>query len=53
MSVTAVPDVVTAIAVGDTGAAVLAATVEIPAGAAERLVAVKVNGPPNEPVVIF
>ncbi len=40
-------------ATGETGAAVLAATVEIPAGAEERFVAVKVNGPPNEPVVIF
>lgn len=53
MSVTAVLAVVTAIAVGATGAAVLIAVVVIPAGAEERLVAVKVKGPPNEPVVIF
>ena len=45
--------VVAAMAVGATGAAVLTAVVVIPAGAAERFVAVKVNGPPNEPVVIF
>ena len=44
---------VAGIAVGVTGAAVFTAVVLIPAGAAERLVAVKVNGPPNEPVVIF
>ena len=40
-------------AVGATGAAVPTAVVVIPAGAEERFVAVKVNGPPNEPVVIF
>src|SRR5476651_922530 len=40
-------------AVGATGAAVPTAVVVMPAGTAERLVAVNVNGPPNEPVVIF
>ena len=53
MSVTAVLAVVAAIAIGATGAAVPTAAVVIPAGAEERFVAVKVNGPPNEPVVIF
>ena len=53
MTVTDVLAVVAAMAVGATGAAVPTATVVIPAGTAERLVAVNVNGPPNEPVVIF
>ena len=53
VKVTAVPDVETAIAVGVTGAAVPATVVVTLAGAAERLVAVNVNGPPKEPVVNF
>ena len=40
-------------AVGVAGVAVLAAVVVIFAGAEARLVAVNVNGPPNEPEVIF
>ena len=53
VSVTAVPAAETAIAVGAIGAAVPATVVVMLAGAAERLVAVNVNGPPKEPVVIF
>ena len=40
-------------AVGDAGVAVPAATVVILPGFEAMLVAVKVNGPPKEPVVIF
>ena len=40
-------------AVGVIGAAVPTAVVVIADGTAERFVAVNVNGPPNEPVVIF
>ena len=53
MTVTAVLAVDTEMAVGATGAAVPTAVVVMPAGTAERLVAVTVNGPPKEPVVIF
>jgi hypothetical protein len=38
---------------GTTGAAVPAAVVEIFAGAPTRFVALKTNGPPGKPVVIF
>lgn len=43
----------TGMAIGAAGVAVLAALVEIAAGTAERFVALKLNGPPNDPVVIF
>ena len=44
---------VTAMAVGEAGAATPTAVVVIPAGAADKLVALNVNGPPKEPVVIL
>ena len=50
---TALFKLVTALAMGTVGAAVPAAMVVIEAGAAARLVAAKVNGPPKPPVVIF
>ena len=53
MTATTVLAVVTEMAVGATGAAVPADAVVILAGTADRLVAVNVNGPPKELVVIF
>jgi hypothetical protein len=50
---TSVLTVVTWIGVGTAGAATLAAVVVILAGVDDKLVAVNVNGPPNEPEVIF
>ena len=50
---TAVPTVVTLIAVGDAGVGVPAVTVVIAAGALARLVWAKLNGPPKPPIVIF
>ena len=53
VTVTAVLAAETVIAVGETGAAVPATVVVVAVGTAARLVAVNVNGPPKEPVVIF
>lgn len=53
VSVTAVPTVVTLIAVGEAGVAIPTATVVMPAGELARLVCAKVKAPPTPPVVIF
>jgi hypothetical protein len=50
---TAVLNAVALMAVGAAGAGVAATVVVMFAGTAERLVAVKLNGPPAAPVVVF